>query len=92
MRVRDEAHRFAITYHRKLREEALTHSRLLDIPGIGPSREKQLLLTFGSVEELKSAGPERIAREGGLPASLARRIAEHLSGGASPGTPKEDDR
>ena len=92
MRVRDEAHRFAITYHRKLREEALTHSRLLDIPGIGPSREKQLLLTFGSVEELKSAGPERIASEGGLPASLARRLSEHLSGGPSPGIPKEDDR
>ena len=92
MRVRDEAHRFAITYHRKLREEALTHSRLLDIPGIGPSREKQLLLTFGSVDELKSAGPERIAREGGLPASLARRIAEHLSEAASPAPPEEDDR
>ncbi len=90
MRIRDEAHRFAITYHRKLREEALTHSRLLDIPGIGPSREKQLLLTFGSVEALKSASPERISREGKLPASLARRIAEHLSG-HSLADPEEED-
>jgi hypothetical protein len=44
------------------------------------------------VDELKSAGPERIAREGGLPASLARRIAEHLSEAASPAPPEEDDR
>ncbi len=91
MRIRDEAHRFAITYHRKLREESLTHSRLLDIPGIGPSREKQLLLTFGSVAELTSASPERIALEGKLPPSLARRIAEHLSGSA-PDTPQPEER
>lgn len=87
MRVRDEAHRFAITYHRKLREEALTRSRLLDIPGIGPSREKQLLVAFGSVEALRGADADTIAKKGAISVALAARIAEHLGGQEPPGPP-----
>jgi len=71
MRIRDEAHRFAISYHRKLRKKMEKLSILDEIEGIGPKRKKKLLRRFGSVDELKRAGikelkevvPERIARE-----------------------------
>ncbi|MCL4486034.1 MAG: excinuclease ABC subunit UvrC [Nitrospirae bacterium] len=78
LRIRDEAHRFAITYHRKIREEALTRSRLLEIPGIGPSRERQLIQAFGSVESLRAATPEEISRRCSLPAALAGKIRDTL--------------
>ncbi len=80
LRIRDEAHRFAITYHRKVREEALTQSRLLEIPGIGPSREKQLVQAFGSIAALKAAKPDEIVRRCSLPATLAGKILEFLNG------------
>ncbi len=85
LRIRDEAHRFAITYHRKVREEAMTQSRLLEIPGIGPSRERQLIQTFGSIASLRSAAPEEIARKCSIPATLAGKILEALNGAVSDG-------
>lgn len=63
-KVRDEAHRFAITYHRRLKEKGLTQSVLDQIPGIGDVRKRILLEQFDSVEELKRAGMEQLA---GLP-------------------------
>jgi len=60
-RVRDEAHRFAITYHRKLREKRAIHSELDDIPGIGEKRKKALLRHFGSVEKIKQAEASELA-------------------------------
>ncbi len=78
LRVRDEAHRFANTYHRKVREEAFTRSRLLEIPGIGPSREKQLIQSFESVERLKAASVEDISRQCSLPKGLAEKILAAL--------------
>ena len=59
-RVRDEAHRFGITYHRALRGKAFVHSQLEDIPGIGPKRRKALLAKFGSMKAIKAAGREEL--------------------------------
>ena len=78
VRLRDEAHRFALKYHRTLREEYLTHSRLLNIPGVGPAREKKLLLSFGSIKNLMEATIEDIAQKTGLPVSLAASIHQFL--------------
>jgi excinuclease ABC subunit C len=60
-RVRDEAHRFAITYHRNLRSRELTSSRLDNIPGIGPKTKKKLILHFGSLEKIKEAQNTELA-------------------------------
>ena len=59
-RVRDEAHRFGITYHRALRGKAFVHSQLEDIPGIGPKRRKALLAKFGSMKAIKAADREEL--------------------------------
>jgi excinuclease ABC subunit C len=78
-RVRDEAHRFAITYHRELRDKAMTASVLDEIPGVGPGRRGALIKAFGSVRRLRAASPEQIADVKGVPAGLARDIAEFLA-------------
>lgn len=77
-RVRDEAHRFAITYHRELRDKAMTASVLDEVPGVGPTRRKALLAAFGSVKRLRAATPEEIARVKGIPTDLASDIADFL--------------
>jgi len=79
-RVRDEAHRFAISYHRKLHAKAAIHSRLDEIPGIGPKRKKALLKHFGSIKRIRSAGLEEIASVSGFNRDLAERVLEHLGG------------
>jgi excinuclease ABC subunit C len=73
-RVRDEAHRFAITYHKNRRAKAAVHSALDDIPGIGPKRRKALLRHFGSVSALADASPEAIQEV----AMVSRRLAEQI--------------
>jgi excinuclease ABC subunit C len=75
-RVRDEAHRFAITYHRKLRERRAVHSELDDIPGIGETRKKALLRHFGSVEKIKQATADELAAVKGM----SRKVAEEIVG------------
>lgn len=75
-RIRDEAHRFAITYHRK--ERGRIQSRIDGIPGVGPARRKALLARFGSVAGLRAASVEEIASLPGVSMDLARRIEEHL--------------
>jgi excinuclease ABC subunit C len=77
-RIRDEAHRFAITYHRKLRHKKLRLSELDGIPGIGERRKTALLVEFGSVDALKSATVERIAAVAGIGGSLAEKIFAYL--------------
>jgi excinuclease ABC subunit C len=59
--VRDEAHRFAITYHRQLRSKSMVDSVLDEVPGIGPKRKKDLLKRFGSLKKLREAGPDSLA-------------------------------
>ncbi|NTW28586.1 MAG: excinuclease ABC subunit UvrC [Coriobacteriia bacterium] len=74
-RVRDEAHRFAIEYHRKLRGNAMTASVLDDVPGVGPTRKKALLKAFGSVKRLRQATVDEIAAVSGIPRDTAEEIA-----------------
>ncbi len=73
-RVRDEAHRFAITYHRELRGKAMTASVLDDIPGVGPARKKALMRAFGSVRRLREADVEAVAAVPGIPRDVAEEI------------------
>jgi excinuclease ABC subunit C len=77
-RVRDEAHRFAITYHRAKRGKAATASVLDDVPGLGPARRTALLKHFGSVRKLRAASVEEIAAVPGVGARLAATIAAAL--------------
>jgi excinuclease ABC subunit C len=79
-RLRDEAHRFAISYNRKLRSKRTLQSALEEIPGVGPERQKALLSHFGSVRAVKTASPEEIARLPGFGRGLALRILTYLSG------------
>ncbi len=77
-RLRDEAHRFAITYHRKLRGKAALSSALEEIPGVGPARRKALLKHFGSVKNIREASLEALAAMPGLPASAAEAIYRYF--------------
>jgi excinuclease ABC subunit C len=77
-RLRDEAHRFAITYHRQLRGKAATKSVLDDLAGVGPARKRALLRVFGSGRVLKQASTEEIAAVPGIGPAMAARIREHL--------------
>ena len=77
-RVRDEAHRFAITYHREVRQRERLRSTIDAIPGIGGERRRRLLRAFGSVRRLGEASVEEIAAVPGIGPSLAAKIAEHL--------------
>lgn len=77
-RIRDEAHRFAITYNRKLRTRRTIRSDLGDIPGVGPERQKALLSHFGSVRAVRNSGAEEIAELPGFGLTLAQRILAHL--------------
>jgi excinuclease ABC subunit C len=77
-RVRDEAHRFAITHHRVRRDRAMTASILDDLPGIGPARKRALLAHFGSPDAILAASSEELAGAPGLPSKVARDIWAHL--------------
>ena len=77
-RIRDEAHRFAVTYHRKLRSEKGTQSLLDSVPGVGPARRKALIQRFGSVYGVKAASVEELASVDGITKKLAQQIQEHL--------------
>jgi excinuclease ABC subunit C len=77
-RIRDEAHRFVITYHRKVRAKAGMRSALDAVPGVGPKRKKALLRKFGSVKAIREAGVEEIAATPGFTRSLAERVKEGL--------------
>jgi excinuclease ABC subunit C len=81
-RVRDEAHRFAIAYHRKLRGRSMTRSALDGIPGVGEARRKELVRHFGSVRKLGQASVEEIAAVPGFGPRLAQTVWDHLHGAA----------
>ncbi|MDK2820454.1 MAG: excinuclease subunit [Clostridia bacterium] len=76
--LRDEVHRFAITYHRKKRNKGTYRSILDDIPGVGPKRKKALLRAFGSVSKIRQATEEELTAVEGINRSVAKRILESL--------------
>jgi excinuclease ABC subunit C len=77
-RVRDEAHRFAITHHRTRRDRAMTSSLLDDLPGVGPARKRALLAHFGSPDAVVRATREELQAVPGLPAKVARELHASL--------------
>ncbi len=77
-RVRDEAHRFAITHHRIRRDRAMTASILDELPGVGPARKRAMLTHFGSPEAILSASREELEGVPGLPGKLAREVYREL--------------
>lgn len=79
-RVRDEAHRFGLSFHRRLRGRRVLASQLDDVPGIGPARKKALLQAFGSISRIRRASVEELAAVPGISRELAVRIHEHLGG------------
>lgn len=83
-RARDEAHRFAIGFQGRLKEKEFLHSELDEIPGVGPERRRRLLATFGSLESLRAATPDQIARVPGIPRPLAERIHKTLESAQQP--------
>jgi excinuclease ABC subunit C len=78
-RIRDEAHRFAVTYHRNIRAKKSKESALDSLPGIGPARKKALVKKFGSVHNLKEASIEDLTSVKGITRELARKILDLLS-------------
>ena len=82
--VRDEAHRFAIGYHRSLRGRTMTRSVLDEVPGLGPSRRARLLREFGSVKKLRSMSEEEILVVSWLPDVTGHALYAHLHGGVVP--------
>jgi len=85
-RVRDEAHRFAIEYHRRLREKRAVHSELDEIPGIGAARKKALLRHFGSLAKIKEATVEELATVRGMTQKAAGEIEKYFRGSRVQGT------
>jgi excinuclease ABC subunit C len=84
-RVRDEAHRFAIGYHRKLRGRSMTRSVLDGIPGVGETRRRQLVRHFGSARKAAQASLEELEQVPGLGPQLAKVVYDHLHGRANGG-------
>jgi excinuclease ABC subunit C len=77
-RIRDEAHRFAITYHKKVRKRGTIRSVLEEIPGIGKVRQRELLRFFGSAEKIKEATVEELSKALTINYKLARKIHQYF--------------
>jgi excinuclease ABC subunit C len=77
-RIRDEAHRFAITHHRTRRDRAMTASVLDDLPGVGPARKRALIDHFGSADAVVAATSDQLQSVPGLPAKVGRELHAHL--------------
>ncbi len=77
-RIRDEAHRFAIEFHRGRRDKAMTHSFLDDLPGVGPTRKRALLAHFGTPDRILKASREELEGVSGLPGKVAREMHQYL--------------
>ena len=83
-RLRDEAHRFAVSFHRKKRMGRMRRSRLEDIPGLGHHRRKQLLATFRSIDYIREASTQQLATVDGIGPQLAQQIYEYFHPSAAP--------
>ena len=77
-RLRDEAHRFAVSFHRKRRMGRMRRSRLEDIPGLGHHRRKQLLATFRSIDYIREASPKQLTSVEGIGPQLAQQIYDYF--------------
>jgi excinuclease ABC subunit C len=77
-RIRDEAHRFAVTFHRQRRSRASLQSKLDDVPGIGPKRRQALIKQFGSVKAIKDASVEQLEQVPGITSAIAAQIKSTL--------------
>ena len=77
-RARDEAHRFAITFHRARRSKKSVQSALDLVPGIGPKRKRMLLRRFGSIKGIQEASPEQLGAVPGMTLSLALKLRNYL--------------
>jgi excinuclease ABC subunit C len=82
-RVRDEAHRFAVTYHRQLRRRRTLRSGLEDIPGIGPRRRRELLRALGSLRRIREASLEELAAVTGMSSAAAEAVVAYFAGARS---------
>ena len=80
-KLRDEAHRFALSFHRKIRDKRMTGSAIEEIPGIGPRRRRLLLRTFGSVEGIRRATVDELAAVPTMTRKLADQVNEYLREG-----------
>ncbi|MCW2541654.1 MAG: uvrC [Frankiales bacterium] len=78
-RVRDEAHRFAITFHRQKRSKAMVESELAEIPGLGPARRKALLSRFSSLKRIREASIDELSDVPGFGPDLAKRVVDALT-------------
>ena len=85
--LRDESHRFAVAYHRKLRQKRTLTSELDAVEGVGPARRKTLLRHFGSVKRIREAGVEEVAAVSGIGPKLAAEILSVLNGGSQAKVP-----
>jgi excinuclease ABC subunit C len=90
-RVRDEAHRFAITFHRSKRGKSMVASSLSGIEGLGPARRERLLGAFGSLDALRQATLDQFEALAWLPGDVARRLYDHLQAPAQPKPTKGSD-
>jgi excinuclease ABC subunit C len=88
LRLRDEAHRFAITYHRRRARKELVASALGEVPGLGPTRQKLLLQNYASLEDLKGADVEELRAKGRLPLKVARELKDWLDSQEPPQPPE----
>lgn len=79
MRIRDESHRYGVTFHRKLRNSSAFKSELDHIPGVGNERKKRLLKHFGSLKQVRQATADDLAQVEGIGRDLARKICEHFN-------------
>ena len=84
-RIRDEAHRFAITYHRQLRGNRMTKSVIDDIPGLGPTRKKRLMKELGGITAVKAADLETLKGLSWLPDTVAEAVFEKIHGPGADG-------
>jgi len=78
-RVRDEAHRFAIEFHRDRRDRAMTRSILDELPGVGPARKRSILQHFGSPDRFLAASREEMEAVPGLPGKVAREVYNYVN-------------
>jgi excinuclease ABC subunit C len=77
-KLRDEAHRFALSYHRKLRDKRMQGSALEEVPGVGPRRRRLLLRTFGSVDGIRKASVEELAAVPTMTKAIAAKVKDYL--------------